>query len=238
MDYGTDYEIDLVLWDPEPDIVEYAKDGGYRYVEYNSKDFLFHGHPDHRFIFHLYNCWQAGYEMSRCEYVFRSGSDQIMSQGFLHNAMRLIQEYEGPDRARTAFYHLYTLESWEGSKAAYGRPCSRHIMPKGWWDDIYKPDYERFEAFCGAMTHDSLMNAEEYPLALNHATRGWIPHCVGASWIQRRDTFERLGPMWNYVGPNGLTGDVEYFDRGEANGIPSLLIGNSFTLHRSKGESN
>jgi hypothetical protein len=179
--------------------------------------------------------------MARGEYVFRSGSDQIFNEGFLGNAMRLILPYEVRDADgsvdKTAFYHLYTLESWDGSKAAYGRPCSRHIMPIGWWNDIYAPALGKFEMFCASMSADVLLTNDEYALPFKHPTKGWMFHTVGASWIQRKDVWERMGDLWNYVGPAGLTGDVEYFDRGAAWGIPSLLLGNSFTLHRCKGES-
>jgi len=234
-------EVDLVLWDPEPDIVQYAKDNGCRTVIYRAADHQFNGHPHHRFVFDLYNCWNLGYQMAQGTHVFRAGSDQIFSHKFLGNAMKLILDYEQLDEdgafEKTAFYHLYTMESWDGSKAAYGRPCSRHIMPIGWWDGMYTPRWDKFDKFCEAISADQLLTNEEYALPFRHATRGWIFHAVGASWIQRRDTWERLGPLWNHVGAGGLTGDVEYFDRGEAQGIPSLLLGNSFTLHRCKGES-
>jgi len=234
-------EINLVLWDPEPDIIQYAEDHGIRYVIYRAAEHEFKGHPHHHFVFNLYNCFNLGYEMSQATYVFRSGSDQIFSRGFIGDAMKLILPYENLDDEgnfeQTAFYHLYTMESWDGSKAAYGAPCSRHIMPIGWWDDMYKPDWGKFDTFCQAISADRLLTNDEYALPFRHATRGWMFHTVGASWIQRRDTYERLGALWNHVGPGGLTGDVEYFDRGEQQGIPSLLLSNSFTLHRCKGES-
>ena len=233
-------EINLVLWDPAPDIVQYTIDNNIRTVTYKAAEHTYNGAPCHRFVLDLYNCFNLGYEMSRAEYVFRSGSDQIFSKGFIGKAMELILPYEKRDATghfeKTAFYHQYTMESWDGSKAAYGNPCSRHIMPIGWWDYIYNPRWDKFDGFCEAISTDKLLTNVDYPLAFRHATKGWVFHTVGASWIQRRDTWERLGPLWTHVGQGGLTGDVEYFDRGDANNIPSLLLHNSFTLHRCKGE--
>ena len=242
-----EYEIDLVLWDPADDILQYVNDNKIRYTIYDSSKHEYRGHPDNRFVFDLYRAWNLGYSMSRASYVFRSGSDQLFSKNFLSNSMDLIlnYEYELTDEGfkprkedRTAFYHLLTLESWEGSKAAYGRPCSRHIMPIGIWNDLYSPDWGRFDKFCEAMLVPTLLSNEEYALPLRHPTRGWILHTVGASWIQRKSTWDNIGPLWEHVGINGLTGDLEYFDRGEVLGIPSFLIANAATLHRCKAEAS
>lgn len=231
------YELDLVLWKPDQDVLDYAKEHCHQYVIYDPMK----QHGNENYVRDLYACWNLGYEMSRCKYVFRSGSDQIFSKNFLKNAMNLIGEYEQPQGldgvSNTAFYHLYTLESWEGSKAAYQRPCSRHIMPQGWWDDLLHPNWTKFDMFCESMSVDKLLTNEEYALPFKHPTRGWIFHTVGASWIQRKSTYDKYGAMIDYVGQGGITGDVELFDRGEKYGVPSLLLGNSFTFHRCKGES-
>lgn len=86
------------------------------------------------------------------------------------------------------------------------------------------------------MSYPVLLNASEYPLMLHHGARGWIPHCVGASWIQRKDTHYKTGPMINYVKHGGVTGDIDLFDKGDALRIPSLLIHNAFTFHIGKAE--
>ena len=240
-----EYEIDLVLWDPADDILQYVNDNEIRHTVYDSSKHEYNGHPDHRFVFDLYNCWKIGTEMSRATYVLRSGSDQLFSKEFLSNSMDLILNYEYEltdegfkprEQFCTAFYHLYTLESWNGSKTAYGRPCSRHIMPLHWHRTHFDFDWGRFDKFCDAMSYPVLLNASEYPLMLHHGARGWIPHCVGASWIQRKDTHYKTGPMINYVKHGGVTGDIDLFDKGDALRIPSLLIHNAFTFHIGKAE--
>jgi hypothetical protein len=150
--------------------------------------------------------------------------------------MELIIDYE-KNNDRTAMYHLLTLESWDGSKAAYGRPCSRHIMPIGWWDDLLNPDWEKFDKFCEAMLVPKLLTNEEYALPFKHPGRGWLFHTVGASWIQQRQVWVDHGPLINYVTNRGVTGDVEIFDRVAECGVPSLLLASAATLHRCKGES-
>lgn len=89
-----EYEIDLVLWDPADDILQYVNDNEIRHTVYDSSKHEYNGHPDHRFVFDLYNCWQIGTEMSRATYVLRSGSDQLFSKEFLSNSMDLILNYE------------------------------------------------------------------------------------------------------------------------------------------------
>jgi len=231
------YSVDLVLWNPEDDVLKYVESGNFNFVVYRPLEH----YPQENYVRDLYNCFNMGYEMSQAKYVLRSGSDQVFSKGYLGRSMDLILDYE-KDGDRTAMYHLLTLESWDGSKAAYGRPCSRHIMPIGWWDDLLAPRMDKFDAFCEAMLTPHLLTSEEYALPFNHPTRGWIFHTVGASWIQQRYVWKRFGPMINYVGPQGITGDVEIFDRVAHSDpdfpVPSLLIADAATFHRCKGESS
>jgi hypothetical protein len=231
------YEVDLVLWNAEPDVLDYVKNGNFRYVTYNPLEH----YPDANYVRDLYNCFNMGYEMSRAKYVLRSGSDQVFSLDYLRRSMDLILDYE-KDGDRTAMYHLLTLESWDGSKSAYGRPCSRHIMPIGWWDHLLCPRMDKFDAFCEAILTPQLLTNEEYALPFLHPIKGWVFHTVGASWIQQRYVWKKFGPMMNHVGPNGLTGDVEIFDRVASRDpdfqVPSLLINDAATFHRCKGESS
>jgi hypothetical protein len=90
-----DYAINLVLWNPTAEVMDYvsqmAKEvsphpNRFKYVIYNPTDYVFRGHPDHRYVFDLYNCFNMGYEMSPCKYVLRSGSDQIFSKNFLKDS--------------------------------------------------------------------------------------------------------------------------------------------------------
>jgi len=233
------WEIDLVLWNPTDEVLNYVKENGYRHK-------IFIPESDN-YIENLYTAFGMGYEMSRAKYVFRSGSDQIFSKNFLKNSMELIANFEHKYNGQDALFHLYGVESYEGIVASYEyvfnpynkHPSSRHIlMPNTWTEDNkYDPNYERFDKLCDALRWDKILTHYEYGLMFKHPTKGYVPHCQGPSWIQKKSLYIEHGPYLKHMKETGFTGDVVWMDVMEAVNVPSVLLHNAFTLHLSRGES-
>ncbi len=180
------------------------------------------------FLRQLYACWNLTYSAAQTKWVARMGSDTFFSKNWL---ARLLEAADA--KGDRAVYHTWTVESPVAKR-------SRHDI-QDWGSTWQEFDLIRFEAYASERAwrwqNQLVIPGEESGLFYQHPTRGMQQRADAVTWLQTRALWDEFKPMKDHINEEGVSGDVDWFDRMADAGIKSYLVPAVTNFHLCRGES-
>lgn len=159
------------------------------------------------FIWNLYKGWNLGYTegYKYADYVCPIATDHAFYVNWLANMMK----HAKPNR-------IVNCKLIEPGTLPSLHTCKNFGITTR--DAFRMAD---FQAFCSSIEKDELVFDD---MKYGH-------RFDAMPFVCPKDVWQRFGPMMNYVGPGGLTGDTDFFNRCKAGGVEITKCLNGISYH-------